>query len=89
MRLQCKNGLNFTFITDVGAIDLLGDTGGMDFEGLMARATFVEVNGIPLRISSIDDLITMKRTANRLKDQTHIMELEALRRLLQQEGQPG
>jgi hypothetical protein len=33
----------------------------------------------------VDDLIAMKRAANRPKDQLHLMELEALRKLLQDE----
>ena len=75
------NGLNFTFATDIGAIDLLGDTGGMDFDGLWERATSLEINEIPLRIASVDDLIAMKRAANRPKDQDHLRSLEALRRV--------
>ncbi|MBC7808172.1 MAG: hypothetical protein H7145_18735 [Akkermansiaceae bacterium] len=76
-----KNGLNFTFTTDIGAIDLLGDTGGMDFAGLWERASQIEVNDIPIRVASVDDIIAMKRAANRPKDQDHIKSLEALRRL--------
>ena len=38
-----------------------------------------------IRVASIDDLIAMKRAAGRLKDQSHLMELEALRKLIQDE----
>jgi len=76
-----RNGLNFTFTTDIGAIDLLGDTGGMDFEGLWERSSSVTVNDIPVRIASVNDIIVMKRAANRPKDRDHIKSLEALRQL--------
>jgi hypothetical protein len=75
-------GLNFTLTSDIGAIDILGEAAGAPlFEELWQRATEMEVGEITLRVASIDDLIAMKRAANRPKDQRHIMELEALRRL--------
>jgi hypothetical protein len=83
-----KNGLNFTFITDIGAIDLLGDTGSLDFDNLYERATQMEVNGIPLRVATVPDLITMKREANRPKDQDHLRSLEALLRFQQSGDAP-
>ena len=78
-----RSGLNFTLRTDLGDIDILGEASGVDsFEGLWTRATKMEVYGITVRVASVDDLLAMKRAANRPKDQRHIMELEALRRLL-------
>ncbi len=40
------------------------------------------MSDLPGPFALIDDLIAMERTANRPKDQTHVMEREALRRLI-------
>jgi hypothetical protein len=37
-----------------------------------------------VRVASLDDLISMKRAANRPKDQAHIFELLALKKLSKQ-----
>jgi len=42
----------------------------------------MELYGMHVRVASIDDLLSMKRAANRAKDQNHILELEALKKLL-------
>ena len=81
-----RNGLNFTFDTDIGPIDLLGDAGGIFFDDLWAHATPFSVNELPVYLASIDDLLIMKRAANREKDKIHIKELEALKKLKEAEG---
>src|SRR5579859_5238017 len=69
-----QSGQNFTFRTDLGDIDILGDAAGVDsFEGLWDRAAEMEVFGMLVRVASIEDLLAMKRAANRPKDQSHIM----------------
>ena len=76
-----------TLETDATDVDILGDIPGIDsFEGLWERSVESTLYGLPVRVASIEDLISMKRTANRLKDQNHIMELLALQKLLH-EGQ--
>jgi predicted nucleotidyltransferase len=68
--------------TDIGSIDLLKYPDGIDsFEGLWDRSKIVEVNNRQIRIASIDDLISMKKAANRQKDQIHLLELYALKKL--------
>lgn len=80
-----RNTLNLTLETSLGAFDLLGEISGIDsFEGLWERAIGMDLEGLPVRVASLDDLIAMKRAANRPKDQTHVMELEALRRLIEE-----
>ena len=81
-----KSGLNFTLRTDLGDLDILGEAAGVDtFEGLWERASIMDIHGMTVRVASLDDLIAMKRAANRPKDQRHLLELEALRKLLQSE----
>ena len=83
-----SNARNLTLETDVGAVDLLGDiTGVSSFEDLWERAVEMDLGGgLSVRVASLDDLIAMKRAADRPKDRLHLMELEALRRLVREEA---
>ncbi len=77
-----RNTANLTLITDWGALDVLSDVAGVkSFDDLWSRSILVDVESYLIRIANLDDLIAMKRAANRLKDQNHILELEALRKL--------
>jgi len=70
-----SNGANFTFDTAYGSLDILGDVAGVkDFEGLRARAKVEEIAGVAVRVASLDDLIAMKRAADRVKDQLMVLE---------------
>jgi predicted nucleotidyltransferase len=81
-----KDTSNLTLETDLGAVDLLGHVSGADdFEGVWTRSLILPIEGVQVHVASLDDLIAMKRAANRLKDQNHILELEALRRLIRSE----
>lgn len=72
--------------SDLGAIDVMRDIAGIDsLEGLRARATLMDLGGFVVPVASIDDLIAMKRAANRVKDQSHIYELLALKKLIEAE----
>ena len=80
-----RNTMNLTLETDFGALDLLAVPEGLDsYEGLLSRAVEMEVFGVPVHVASIDDLIAMKRAANRPKDQAHLYELLALKKLLEE-----
>ena len=52
----------------------------ISFDDLSARATIATLFGLPVRIASIDDLLVMKRAANRPKDLLDIVALEKIRR---------
>ena len=79
-----KSSLNFTLVTDIGALDILGEPSGViSFDELWERSANMEVHGLPVHVASLDDLIAMKRAAGRIKDQGHLLELEALRKLIQ------
>ncbi len=70
-----ENGANFTFITPYGDFDILADAAGArSYEKLAAAGQEMEVHGIPVRVASLDDLIAMKRAANRIKDQLMVEE---------------
>lgn len=84
------NGANFTFMTEFGMFDVLGDLAGVrSYENLRRDATMQEVEGHQIRVASIDHLIAMKRAANRTKDKLMLLEYIVLadeRRQREKEG---
>ena len=75
-----RNGLNFTFTTDLGSIDFLGEVaGGGTYEQLLPHTTEKELYGVRLRCVVVEKLIELKRAAGRPKDLEAIAELEAIR----------
>jgi predicted nucleotidyltransferase len=78
-----RNVQNLTLQTDLGELDLLAVPDGIDtFEGLWERAVEMDLGDFNVHVASLDDLIAMKRAANRPKDQAHLYELFALKKLL-------
>lgn len=74
-----ENGANFTFLTRFGSFDVLADPGGIRSYGeLRATAQDVVLEGIPVKVASLDHLIAMKRTAARSKDMIMLEEYIAL-----------
>jgi predicted nucleotidyltransferase len=68
--------------TDLGEMDFMREIPGVDsFDGLWTRAIEIDLEGFVVRVACIDDIISMKRVANRTKDQSHIVELLALKQL--------
>src|SRR2546421_131494 len=75
-----KAGLNFTLVTDVGWLDLLGEiVGGGGYEQLVGHSSQIDVFGIRCHVLDLDKLIEVKRAAGRPKDFEAIAELEAIR----------
>jgi predicted nucleotidyltransferase len=69
------NGANFTFDTEFGSFDILGDVAGIkSYEKLRRDSRIERIAGVEVRVASLDDLISMKRAANRTKDQLMVME---------------
>lgn len=70
-----ENGANFAFDTGWGSFDILADAAGMRaYEAMRADARLDTIEGVMVRIVSLDDLIAMKRAANRPKDKLMIEE---------------
>lgn len=75
-----KAGDHFTFDTDAGALDILGTPAGVvGFDDLDRAATPTDLEGLVVRVVSIDDLIRMKRAAGRPQDLLAVEVLGALR----------
>lgn len=73
------HGLNFTFTTEVGSLDLLGEVRGLGFyQDVVAEAITYELFGYLFPVIEINRLILAKRTAGRAKDMIAVAELEAL-----------
>ena len=72
-------GLNFTLITSLGDLDLLGDiTGGGTYEQLLPTTVEIDLFGFRCRCITLEKLIHVKRSAGRIKDLEVIAELEAI-----------
>ena len=75
-------GLNFTLETDAGLLDVRGEVSGVGgFDQAIAQSKEYLVYGVPVRVLSLNALIASKKAAGRVKDQTHLLELEELRKL--------
>jgi hypothetical protein len=74
-------GETFTFETDCGLFDCLGNPAGTDgYLELHANAESMDVDGMPTQVASLDDLIRMKEAANREKDQWALVTLRAIQK---------
>lgn len=74
-----KRGLNFTFTTDIGDLDLLGEVRGIGpYEAVVAGSVKVELFDYQFVVIDIAKLITAKRAAGRPKDLLVLPELEAI-----------
>jgi hypothetical protein len=74
-----ESGANFTFRTRFGNFDVLADPGGIrSYEDLRGAARDAVLEGVPVKVASIDHLIAMKRDAARGKDKIMVEEYIAL-----------
>jgi len=81
-----QNSTNFTFETDIGDIDLLGEVAGVGTYLEVEKSSVIfELYERDVRVLSIDALINAKRAAGRTKDLLVLPELEALREALNDE----
>lgn len=74
-----KKGLNFTFQTDIGSLDLLGEVRGLGYyEEVLPGSLIFDLFGYAFPIVDLTKLIVAKRTAGRPKDLIAVVELEAI-----------
>jgi predicted nucleotidyltransferase len=72
-------GLNFTLITTLGALDLLGEiVGGGGYEQLATETIEVEIAGVQCLCLNLERLIKVKRAAGRPKDLEIVAELQQI-----------
>ena len=75
---------NVTLVTDYGAFDLLAAPAGIEsYDELAARAEAMKLDGITVKVASINDLMAMKKAAGRRKD---LIEFEILAALKDERG---
>lgn len=74
-----RKELNFTFITDIGSLDLLGEVRGVGgYDDVLDGSVTYELFGYRFPVIEIGKLIHAKRAAGRPKDLIAIPELEAI-----------
>jgi hypothetical protein len=83
-------GAHFTFETELGALDLLDrPDGSPSYEELRRRAgERLSVDGLPVLVASLDDLIAMKEATGRPRDKVVASELRELADELNRRGRP-
>lgn len=74
-----KEGTVFQIGVAPRRIDLITAATGLRFEEAYARSVEIEVEGLPIRIPSLDDLIVNKRASRRTRDLADAEVLESLR----------
>jgi hypothetical protein len=75
-----KRGLNFTFTTSVGPIDLLGELSGIGaYDAVRRQANSATMFGGTYLFIDLEGLIISKKAAGRPKDLETIAELETIR----------
>ena len=74
-----RAGSNFTFATDLGAVDILGEVSGLGgYPEVLSFSEEMEVYGMRCRVLSLEGLIKSKKAVGRTKDLMLLPELEAL-----------
>ncbi len=74
-----QNGVNFTFLTRHGSLDILEDPpGAPPYHELKERATRITVSGFEVHVASLDHLIAMKEASGRPKDKLMATEYRSL-----------
>lgn len=82
-----EKGLNFTLLTDLGALDFLGEVSGLGgYEAVAAESDTMNIFGLDHKVLSIRGLIKTKTAAGRDKDVEAVKELEAMQEWREKTG---
>jgi predicted nucleotidyltransferase len=80
IRTFLRTGDRTLVLTDLGRIDVLQGLPQVPaFASLDARATEVDIDGLVVKVCSLDDLLAMKRASDRPRDRDDLEALEAAR----------
>jgi len=72
-------GMNFTFSTDIGDIDLLGEVTGIgNYEDTLKYSETLDIYNLPCKVLTLEGLIISKKASTRQKDLIVLKELEAI-----------
>ncbi|MDQ6837909.1 MAG: hypothetical protein M3137_06125 [Actinomycetota bacterium] len=84
------NGDSFTFVTDLGSLDVLATPSGTSgYRDLSSRAALYELpDGLQVRVVDLGDLMRMKRASGRAKDRIHLEVLAAVQDMVDQAEEP-
>jgi len=75
-----ERSTNLTLMTSRVALDVVGEPAGTDgYRGLAANAITLEVEGLQLKVASLDDLMRMKEASRLPKDRIELEVLGALK----------
>jgi len=79
---QCSHLKNLYLDTTMGQLDCLSFIDGLgDFEQVKQASELVEIEGMKMRVLSLDALIKAKKSMNRPRDREILLQLEAIRKL--------
>jgi hypothetical protein len=77
------NGTNFTFATNLGDIDLLGEVAGIgSYADVFSHSQPLKLFDYEVRVLTLEGLIKAKKAAGRPKDLNILPQLEALQEVL-------
>ena len=77
-------GTNFTLVTDLGNLDLLGELSGVGgYREIIHDSKEFQFEDFKFRVASLDTIIRPKEAADRPKDRATLPELKALRGIQQ------
>jgi predicted nucleotidyltransferase len=83
-----QNGINFTFDTTQGDVDLLGEVAGVGaYPEVFQNSVEIIIFGLNVRILTLRSLIAAKKAAGRTKDLLVLPELETLLELQNQDSE--
>jgi len=78
----CSQFKNLYLDTNVGQLDCLSFVDGLgDYKQVKQESEFIEVEDKKMRVLSLDALIKAKRAMNRPRDRQAISQLEAIKKL--------